>query len=161
MLLGLLVVACRAGSAPGTGPESSVGVPTVVTGRVITVGSDSAGVPQLYSESGPPTDIVGDLTREIHRLTGAQVTVLGSPGPANAIDVRSYAVLEVNGERPHVGVVIRRETGYALFLESGAVAIESNSEAPLEALLGTKIWALGPKHGERLRIDSYGVIRPR
>ena len=137
------------------------GVPVIATGRVVAPATATATPPELYLESGQTVSLVGAMTEEIRRLSGARITVLGIPRPAAALDARTYAVLEVNGERPQVGVVTRRESGYALFLESGIVDIEAGSGAPLESMLGAKIWTLGPMAGEKLRIQSYGMIRPR
>jgi hypothetical protein len=131
-----------------------------MTGRVIG-GQDTAAGPKLYLESGQAVGIDGDFAAELRRLSGARVTVVGYPVAGESIRASSYAILEVNGERPQVGVVARQSGGYALFLETGPIGLDSSGAAPLAELLGAKIWVVGPLLGEMLRIESYGVIRPK
>jgi hypothetical protein len=154
-----LGLACQAERPADSVVRRFDGVPVVITGRIVAP-PERHVTPALYLESGRTIGIVGELAEEIRRLSGAQVTILGEPGPDGAIQARTYAVIEINGERPEVGVISRRSMGYVLFLESGELPLASRGAAPLRSLVGSKIWALGQRQGEELHIESYGVIRP-
>ena len=72
-----------------------------------------------------------------------------------------YAVLEVNGEKPYVGVVTRNGGAIALSRETGVLELDSLGSVQLGELVGAKIWVTGRQDGARLRVVSYGVIKPQ
>ena len=143
-------------TAPGAEDHGRV----VVTG-IVVAGRENPSTTTLYLEEGKSIGIVGELLGEIQRLAGARLTVLGDSAPDQALRARHYAVLEVNGQKPEVGVVARSGESYTLARETGALELDSRGPAPLAELVGAKIWATGVLEGERLRVASYGIIRPK
>jgi len=135
--------------------------PVVLTGSLVVGTSPGLRTPVLYSEQGSPQALDGALLGELGQLAGARLTVLGHPHPSGRLTVTGYAVLEVNGEKPQVGEVTRDGRGHALRAETGSLALDPSTEAPLADLVGMKIWALGTPTGRGLRIRQYGVIRDR
>lgn len=140
-------------------PHLETGEQVVVTGRVIVTSEDTVKGVQLYVEGGPPIRIVGSLDQEISRLAGASLTVVGQPAGRTAVRATSYAALEINGEKPQVGIVVRRGTSYLLEREIGAVMLLADEPAALERLVGAKIWVTGPVESHQIRIEAYGVLR--
>src|SRR5699024_12567132 len=55
--------------------------------------------------------LTGDLVNELRRLGGAEVAARGvveTSGMGASLEVREYEVLAVDGQRPHVGVLLAR-----------------------------------------------------
>ena len=142
--------------------DSAAVVPgrVIVTGRVVVSGP-LRPVTRLYLEEGRSIGITGELLGEIQRLTGAKLSVVGDSAPDQGLYARHYAVLEVNGEKPYVGVVIRNGGSIALSREAGVLELDSLGSAQLGEFVGAKVWVTGRQYGARLRVVSYGVIRPQ
>jgi hypothetical protein len=100
---------------------------------------------------------------ELRRLSGAALRATGTPRnnstppPPRAVVARDYQVLEVDGQRPLVGVVVSRDDRLWL---AGRDTVELLNAAPdLAGRLGAKVYVIGVRAGDRLRVRSYGVIR--
>jgi hypothetical protein len=91
------------------------------------------------------------------------VLVEGTPGtgfPGESVNVQRYEVVEVNGQKPFVGVLGRTSNGYALEQEGSSLALDAVTNA-LSSNVGAKIWITGNRSGNRVSIQSFGIIRPR
>jgi len=73
-------------------------------------------------------------------------------GNRRIIDVKSYEVLDVNGERPLVGTLLSNSQ---LVVPPDTIAIVGDLKAPA----GSKVWITGDRSGKQIKVRSYGVIR--
>jgi hypothetical protein len=133
-------------------------------GQVSVAGVGGSTVTTLSVDGGRAIGVVGALEPEVRALSGARVRVQGPPGtgfPGDAVDVRSYEVLEVNGQRPYVGVLA--STAQGLVLEQSETERLPISGGPpgFASQVGAKVWLTGPLTAGRLQVQSYGVIRAR
>ncbi|MGH7574713.1 MAG: hypothetical protein ACREM1_06230 [Longimicrobiales bacterium] len=162
------------GGAPGADPTrgSAQPEPDVAPGAQLSAGQDTVeGViavtgttvdsrPVLQTAEGP-LGVTGALTAELRRLSGARVRVDGERRagrmPGESIDVASYMVLEVNGERPEVGTITLRE-GTPWLIGADTVRLIGASDR-LTGLDAAKVWVTGRRTAEGLEVGSYGVIR--
>lgn len=115
-------------------------------------------------EGAGPVLLVGDLEPELRRISGATVRVTGEPAtgtPGDALRVRDYRLLEIDGDQPWVGVVRDGDEGPELAVEDGEPATLALVGLPAGALeAGAKAWVVGRREANDLRIRSYGVLRP-
>jgi hypothetical protein len=132
------------------------------TGRVVVSAGEGLTTTAVSADDGSTVPIAGDLLPEIQRLAGARLMVEGIPAGGSGLMVyaRRYQVLEVNGERPVVGVLVRVAEGHALVFESTVLVLTDVSER-LAEMVGFKVWVTGPIAGDRLRVRSFGVIRAK
>lgn len=107
--------------------------------------------------------LTGPLADELRRLSGATVRVTGgpqnnlSPLPPRAVLVRDYQILEVDGRRPVVGILLSRDDRVWL---AGQDTVELvGVTADLARRLGAKLFVVGVREGSQLRVKSFGVIR--
>lgn len=157
------VTASRDSARVGT--SAAGGLPSTLvrhTGRVVVSAGEGLTTTALSADDGSTVPIAGELLPEIQQLSGALLTVEGIPagGSGQALYARRYEVLDVNGERPVVGVLIRVAEGHALVFESRVLVLSDVSER-LAEMVGFKVWVTGPTAGDRLRVRSFGVIRAR
>jgi hypothetical protein len=135
---------------------------TVAEGTVGVVGPVETAEVVLRGATAS-VGLTGPLVGELRRLSGATIRVRGTPrsnpaaAPARAIDVGEYEVLDVEGQRPVVGVLLRRDDRLWL---AGQDTVELVGVTPeLVARSGAKVFVLGVPEGRRLRVKSYGVIQ--
>jgi hypothetical protein len=136
-------------------------------GKVVVSGSEGATFVTLQSEGRGPLRLQGDLAAELRRLSGAMVRVAGhsaggpTGGPAGVFgtgfDVRSYEIVAIDGERPHVGRVVVRG-GESLLAAADTVRLVG-APADLTARPGSKVWVVGRHTASGIEVQSYGVIR--
>lgn len=107
--------------------------------------------------------LTGPLSDELRRLSGATVRVTGAPQnnlaplPPRAVLVRDYGILEVDGRRPVVGILVSRED--RLWLAGQDTVELVGVTADLARRLGAKLFVVGVREGSQLRVKSFGVIR--
>lgn len=132
-----------------------------VTGVVGAMGPAPMTTIVIRPASGDPVRVEGTLAPEIGRLTGAMVALFGPirpETPLRAIEPRTYEIVSIEGQKPHVGVL--QVEGAAVRLESDpALAVEGAPDALLQ-LDGAKVYILGPVQNGVLSVSSFGVIRP-
>ena len=131
------------------------------TGRVVVSGTGGLQMVSLQSEDGEVVGVTGDLLGELTRLSGAVVTVAGSPAQTmqgEGVDVARYDVVSVDGETPSVGVLAGGAGGFRL--EDGDARSLVDVPEELASQVGAKIWVVGPDTPDGQRVRSYGVIRP-
>lgn len=160
-----------AGTPPGggsaSGESSGAGAASRsqdVTGRVAVVGAEPMTMVVVQTEEGAQVELVGPLAPDLRRLQGARVRVRGRAGTGmlprgRAVEVTGYEVLDIEGERPHVGTLIRLDGSLALKSGAGELRIEG-APADLGQHVGARIWIVGRASGGGLRLQSYGIIRP-
>lgn len=158
----------RAGSesASAGGADSAPGASaslTELTGRVMNGGTDRFTITTLQPRDGRAVRLTGDLRDELRTLGGADVMVRGvmdSSGASGSLDVREYEVIEIDGRRPHVGVVLAHDG--ELWLAAGDTLRLIPALDALRERAGAKIWVVGASDSaaRELRVESYGVIAP-
>lgn len=154
------------GSAAAEGTDSA-GSPTTplseIAGRVMIGGTDRFPVITLRRSDGRAFLLTGDLVNELRRLGGAEVAARGvveTSGMGASLEVREYEVLAVDGQRPHVGVLLAR--GDDLWLAGSDTLRLVPALDALRQNVGAKIWVTGASDSaaKELRVGSYGVIAP-
>ncbi len=135
------------------GPES-------FEGAVRVVGSDPFPYTIVQAEDGRSLTVTGALRDDIRRLSGARVRVTGRlrPGeqPGTGLDVSSWEVLSVDGERPLVGRLERGAAGYDLVRPGGARVPLNFVPGSLGDRAGSLLWVVLDEHGG---VAAYGIIR--
>jgi hypothetical protein len=148
----------RAESRPPARPNAE----EQLMGRVTVTGSEPMTFVTLQVEGAPAVRLVGDLERELRRLSGAMLSVEGravdAGPPARAIEVVNYEVVEIDGQRPFVGTLEVDGESHRLTGEE-ALRLEG-VPAQLAGRVGARIWVVGPREDDLVRVQSYGVIRP-
>lgn len=132
-----------------------------MSGRVFVTGSKPDVSITLVPPQGPGVTVVGRLQPELGRLSGATVRVRGVPGgkpPSKILDVESYDVLEVDGEVPSVGTILTAQDGALRLAGRDTVELADPPEG-LRQKEGAKVWIVGHPAGEKLAVQSYGIIR--
>jgi len=86
--------------------------------------------------------------------------VMDSRGARGSLDVREYEVIEIDGRRPHVGVVLAHDG--ELWLAAGDTLRLVPALDALRERAGAKIWVVGTidAAAKELRVESFGVIAP-
>jgi len=113
---------------------------------------------------GGRTTLIGALEPELRRVAGATVRVSGVPSsdaPGDALRVRGYRILSIDGDRPWVGTVTDRGETMELSVEGrepGALTLAGLPAGSITS--GARAWFVGRREGTVLRVRSYGVLRP-
>lgn len=162
VLLLLAFAGCGRAPEPALQSTSPASADTVAEGTVRLVGPAEAAQVVL---SGPAADVavMGTLSGELRRLVGARVRITGRPEPNpaavpdRAVDVAAYEIVAVDGERPHVGILVRRD--HRLWLAANDTLELVGASADLAGRVGAKVFVTGEREGGRLHVKSYGVIR--
>ncbi len=132
-----------------------------VRGVLFLTGTGPTVVVALLGDDGSSVTLAGVLRDELRRLSGATVQLSGTrhgEGPMARFDVEGYEVLEIDGEKPAVGILHARGDRFSLG-EGGASVRLSVVPDGFRQFLGAKLWIIGPRAADGLRVQSYGVIR--
>lgn len=170
----IIALLALAGCGRPPQPATGAGVPaawaalaasaadTTVEGTVRVVGPAERSQ-LILAGATASVGLAGPLVGELRRLSGATLRATGTPqnnsvpSPPRAVAVRDYQVLEVDGQRPLVGILLSRDGRLWL---AGRDTVELLNAAPdLAARLGAKVYVIGVRVGDRLQVRSYGVIR--
>ncbi len=152
----------EAASAADTSPAAIAG-DTAAQGIIRSIGADPFA--QLVIQPRPghgegQVAIAGELSGELAQLQGAEVLVRGSvspnqpPNPPRAIEVTSYEIVSVGGERPYVGTLEERD---GVLMLADLVVVGAPHD--LRDAAGGKVWIAGPVSGGSLRVSLYGIIK--
>ena len=139
-------------------------------GVVFLTGTEPTVIVALLGDDASSVTLAGLLRDELRRLSGATVQLSGTrlgEGPMARFDVEGYEVLEIDGEKPVVGILHARGDQFSLGEEEAVGAIHASpvhvrlSVVPdrFRQFLGAKMWVIGPRAADGLRVQSYGVIR--
>lgn len=134
------------------------------TGRVAAEGTQEADYLVLRVPDDAPVALTGPLAGELRRLQNASVQVrgihtVGGIARGGSVEVRSYSLLSIDGERPEVGVLLRRDGDFWLVAEATTLRL-SGMPSELTDREGAKIWVTGPSSAGTLQLRSYGILRP-
>lgn len=158
-------------SQPGTGastaadPSARTAPDTMeqLRGTLSITGSEPMTAVTLQRDDGGAVTLLGNLEPELRRLSGATVAVRGAHTahpPRGGFDVHWYEILLIDGQRPHVGTLVMRNSTAWLASESDTIQLAALPMA-LRTESGAKVWLLGPVTGQTLEVQSYGIIRAR
>ena len=150
----------EAGGQVNPPPRSHAAEKERLTGKVVVTGGEAVTFTTLQVAGRAPVRLTGDFEGELRRLSGAVVRVDGTRterGPGVGLNVHSYEVLSIDGERPRVGTLLMRDG--MLWLASSDTMRLAAAPEELRAQAGAKVWIIGQSTGEELQVQSYGVIR--
>ncbi len=148
--------------APAASAAESTGADTSAEGTLRVVGPMETAQVVLHSAAAS-VGLTGPAAAELRRLSGATARVRGTPQnnpaalPPRAIAVRDYEILQVDGQRPVVGILVSRND--RLWLAGRDTVELVGVTADLAQRLGAKLWIVGVREGGQLRVKSFGVIR--
>lgn len=162
------VVVAIAGCAGQQGEEAIVPPqPTdTIEGLVRVAGTAEANWVALET---PDTSlrVVGPLEPDLRALEGARVRAFGAghddgTGGGEGFHVSDYDVLEIDGEVPVVGTLLRVDSDFWIAepdsIGGNRLQLIGVPSAIGEAT-GGKIWVVGIRGSSEIRVQSYGVIR--
>ncbi len=143
----------------GGGPEPAEGTATV-TGRVRVAGSTP--LERVMIEPDEPgagaVEISGDLRPELKRLSGAGVRVTGTLSAAKRLVVSEYAILDISGHKPVVGILEMEGSEASVVDAEGGRWLLRAAPPELVANEGAKVWVVLNTDGV---VTGYGIIRER
>ncbi len=150
-------------AAAAAAAEAAADTIVEFTGRVAAEGTQQADYLVLRVPDDAPVALAGPLAGELRRLQNASIRVRGSHearglARGGTVEVRSYSVLSIDGERPEVGVLLRRDGDFWLVAEENTLRI-SGMPSELTDREGAKIWVTGPRSAGTLQLRSYGILR--
>jgi hypothetical protein len=157
----LVLAACGGTPEPAARGTSPASTDTVAEGTVRMAGPRESAQ-MVLSGTAPDIALVGSLAGELGRLVGARVSVTGRPTanpaavPERAVDVASYDIIAVNGERPYVGMLVERDR--RLWLAGRDTLELVGAPSDLVARVGAKVFVNGTVQAGQLLLRSYGVI---
>jgi hypothetical protein len=131
-----------------------------LTGKLFVTGNEPWTSVTLVPPEGKGITLVGGLEGELARLAGASVGVRGvrhDGPPVSALHVETYEVLEIDGEVPTVGVVTVKD-GTIRLVGHDTIEVADPPER-LRKSEGAKVWIVGQRAGDRLAVQSYGILR--
>jgi len=142
-----------------------IGAVETVTGVPHVVGTDVETWVQLRTGEGEALRVAGDLEAEVGALQGARLRLTGArvdhAGMGQAFHVVDYAILEIGGETPIVGTLLRVDGDFWI-AEPDSVGGQRfqliGVPSSIGADTGGKIWVLGMRGSSDIRVQSYGVI---
>jgi hypothetical protein len=138
----------------GAGTLPSAPAEPGIRGRINASGTDHEPITTLQVEGRMALIVTGPLEPELRSLAGAIVVVRGAEsGTARrTIHVESYEIVEIDGARPFVGVVLSGDR-----LAAGADTLILVG-APEGMRTGGRVWITGERTGTQLRVSSWGAI---
>lgn len=147
-------------------PENACTPGTV--GMLRVMGGEGPSQPVLVEDGGDSFLLTGAGVEGLQRLSGGRVEVCGSvlseEGPLRGgrIEVRSFRLLEMDGQPAYLGTLTREGRAYALELCSSESVLRLRSvPARFEELMGAVIWIAGRSDGGRLEVLSFGTAEER
>lgn len=137
-----------------------------VTGVPHVVGTDIETWVQVRTDQAEGLRIVGDMEAEIGALQGARLRLVGArvdhDGIGEAFRVIDYAILDIGGETPIVGTLLRVDGDFWIAepdsIGGGRLQL-IGVPSTIGEVTGGKIWVVGLRGSSDIRVRSYGVIR--
>ncbi len=144
---------------PGAGRADAVDLEQL-SGQVMVTGTAQMEFVTLQIDGGGSVNLSGELLPELRRLSGANVSVLGTRKPATPLEgfeAASYEVTSIDGQRPSVGILEERD---GVFTLAGAETVRlTGVPDALRRQVGAKVGVTGRQTDSGLQVQSYGVIR--
>ena len=140
---------------------SPVQVHASLRGVVFLTGTEPTVIVALLGDDASSVTLAGLLRDELRRLSGATVQLSGirqGEGPMARFDVEGYEVLEIDGEKPVVGILHVRDGQFSIGEGEASVRLSAVPDE-FSQQSGAKMWVIGPRAADGLRVQSYGVIR--
>lgn len=135
-----------------------------LSGRILETGPDPGVAVTLQLDDSTSINLVGDLESELHNLSGATVSVEGRRSTEHptlgTFDVYRYWITSIDGVKPEVGIFESYETEWFLLVGDTPVAL-ANVPDDLKTRDGALIWIIGERTPTRLRVQRYGIIKPK
>lgn len=136
------------------GPDTAAGLIRRVGNAPFTRTIIDAG------EAGESAAVAGELELDLRRLVGAEVEATGRLREGGdlqpVLEVSSYEVTGIDGVRPHVGTLERRDGGYRLRARGdSSIAVGWVSESLREAV-GGRVWLILDDRGG---VAQFGILR--
>jgi hypothetical protein len=157
---GCFVLSCMACRPGGQSEAAPVHAPDAeYRGKIVLTGTEPGTAVRLVGDSGH-VELAGALEPELRRLAGASVVVRGSlqgARPAQILMAGDYDVTEIDGATPAIGV-LKPKNGKLWLAGRDTVELAGAPEA-LRGKEGAKVWVVGLRAGNRLEVQSYGIIR--
>ena len=128
-------------------------VPSKLRGKLMASGTDGSPFTVLQTTAGSFV-LTGALEPELRVLSGATAEVSGVQSSYDArkeINVESYDVVDINGERPYVGYIA---DGNRLVVDRDTLTLTGTITAPV----GAKVWVTGDRSGKAVAVRSFGII---
>jgi hypothetical protein len=157
---GSLVLSCMACRPSGESQATPMhAADAEYRGKLVITGTNPGTSVTLVGDSGH-VELAGALQPELRRLAGASVVVRGSlqgSRPAPTLMASDYEVTEIDGATPSTGL-LKAESGKLWLAGRDTVELVGAPDA-LGEKAGAKVWVVGAKSGDRLTVQSYGIIR--
>ncbi|MGH7462729.1 MAG: hypothetical protein ACREMA_17100, partial [Longimicrobiales bacterium] len=128
--------------------------PSPLRGKVVVSGTEGMHFTTLQTMGGSVL-LTGALESELRALSGATVQVSGTESRREgraSVDVRSYEVVDIDGERPVVGRLLASNR-----LVTGTDTL--TLAAAISAPAGAKVWVTGDRSGKQIAVRSFGIIQ--
>lgn len=153
---------CSAPTPPPSTTPAAKTVASVLRGRIVVSSAGAMTLVTLQRPEHPPLGLSGEPAGEMQRLSGATVEVEGTitrGPPGDALVLSRYRILEINGEEPFVGMLLRRGDTLLLARAQDTVALRA-APGTLDPWEGAKLWITGPLAEGMVSVQSFGVLRP-
>jgi hypothetical protein len=163
IVLLLALVGCSRPPHPFVEGQAAAGATDTAAEGTVRVSGPAESAEVILQGATASVGLTGPLVGELRRLSGATLRVSGTPRgnatamPPRAVTVRDYQILEVDGQRPLVGIVLSRNGRLWLAAQD---TIELVGVTPDSAARpGAKVFVLGVRENGRLLVKAFGVIR--
>lgn len=144
--LGFVLAGCHASSRPSSHClEGTLGVRGVDPGTELWIAGEDGDF-----------HIEGDLEPRLRRLSGLAVGACGVLSD-DSLDPSSFRLLDVQGYPARLGVLERRDGGWALRTDGEVLGLAGVSPA-LARHVGSEVWVAGELGDERLTVVVFGAI---
>ncbi len=138
---------------PDVSGTSASAAQTLLRGQVVASGTEAMPFTTLQTTSGL-VFLTGALEPELRALSSATVELSGAQTRRDTrvtVDVRSYDVIDIDGERPLIGRLLASNR---LIINMDTLSVTGTINAPA----GAKIWITGDLSGKQISVRSYGII---
>ncbi|MEE2959845.1 MAG: hypothetical protein VYA34_03805 [Myxococcota bacterium] len=137
-----------------------------IQGGTIQVGGTDLFMAVSLESLGVTTPLGGELTKELQRIHGAQVRVVGQMGAEGKFVVNSYQIIEIFGKKPMVGKVSTQGEGTVLTVESKkgkalkiVLKVSKRSRLKRWATENLKVWVIARElPSKELKVIRYGLL---
>ncbi|MGH7467096.1 MAG: hypothetical protein ACRENP_03830 [Longimicrobiales bacterium] len=126
---------------------------SLLRGKIVVSGTEGMPLTMLETD-GRSVFLTGALEPELRALSGATAELRGAQTRRDervSIEVRSYDVIDIDGERPVIGWWLADNQ---FLVGPDTLRVSGTIRAPT----GAKIWITGDRSGRQISVRSYGII---